>query len=201
MEHCVLIIADTGKKIREKLVQAQQAKVEEDREIELIRADRIRQLKAVNTVHRTHIKVFDPTTVKGPLFLDQMSYMEMKERQTAKKIREDEKLAVKAQDIIERKEKKSKDLETRLNAIMRCREAKASANRASYVTRKDEESKAAVQHEKLLEASALVLDEELRRKRAEKKKELEMLKAEEERIKRQQQYLGAAAGIPTPKFE
>ena len=29
-----------------------------------------------------HIKVFDPTTVMGPLFLDQMSYMEMKERQS-----------------------------------------------------------------------------------------------------------------------
>ena len=72
---------EEGKKIREELLKAQAAKEAEDKEIELLRADKIRQLKAVNTVHRKHIKVFDPTTVVGPLFLDQMSYMEMKERQ------------------------------------------------------------------------------------------------------------------------
>lgn len=75
---------ETSKSIRESLKKAQEAKEEEDRQIEAIRADRIRQLKAENTVHRRHIKVFDPTTVVGPVFLDQMSYMEMQERLSSK---------------------------------------------------------------------------------------------------------------------
>eukprot|EP01035_Chromulina_nebulosa_P018091 gene18091-23740_t len=45
-----------------------------------LRADKIRQLKAVNTIHKKTVKIFDPTEISGQGFLDEMSYLEMKSR-------------------------------------------------------------------------------------------------------------------------
>jgi hypothetical protein len=167
---------EEGKRLREALIKAQWEKEEEDKKEAAIQMDKIRQLRAVNTVHRKHIKVFDPTTVMGPVFLDQMSYMEMKERQAVIRKREEAKLFTKIQEINERKEQKSKEIEMRLEAIMRCREAKAMANRASHAARKDKETKDAAAKESLRADAAVALEGELRRKRLEKKAELEALK-------------------------
>ena len=81
-------VAD-GKIAKAELKKAIEEKKEEDKVIQAVKDDRIRQLQAVNNVHRKYIKVFDPTTVAGPLFLDQMSYMEMKERQSIARAKEE----------------------------------------------------------------------------------------------------------------
>ena len=98
-------VAD-GKIAKAELQKAIEEKKEEDKVIQAIKDDKIRQLQAVNNVHRKFIKVFDPTTVAGPLFLDQMSYMEMKERQSIARSKEEAALVIKNQDINDRKAKR-----------------------------------------------------------------------------------------------
>ncbi len=43
-----------------------------------VKDDRIRQLRAENTVHKKHITIFDPTQTSNVGILDEISYMEMK---------------------------------------------------------------------------------------------------------------------------
>lgn len=103
-------------------------------------------------------------------------------------MKDDAKLNLKTQEINERKDKKAKELAMRMEAVrvsmslfakvshlssqvLRCREAKASANRSSHIKAKEEEERHAAAIEKIRESSSLVLDEELRRKREDKKRE------------------------------
>ena len=191
-------VAD-GKIAKAELQKAIEEKKEEDKVIQAIKDDKIRQLQAVNNVHRKFIKVFDPTTVAGPLFLDQMSYMEMKERQSIARSKEEAALVIKNQDINDRKAKKAKEMQTRMEGIMRSREAKAVSNRAAKIKKVEDASQEVIRHEKKIETAAITLEQELRVRRQKKKDELAALKEEEEMIKRKQQYLGAAASAVDEK--
>mmetsp|Transcript_5104 Transcript_5104/g.7816 ORF Transcript_5104/g.7816 Transcript_5104/m.7816 type:complete len:763 (-) Transcript_5104:200-2488(-) len=182
------------KKLKEELEQKQREKETEDAIEEERRADRIRQLRALNTVHKKHIKVFDPTETAGTMVMDEMSYMEMKERLEMEKTRAATVVANKNQEILEAKEKKAHDLEEKAKGIMRAREVKAQATRAAMQRRKEQEKREAEEKEKARAAAAAALEDELRQKRQAKKQEQDALIAEAERVKRQQQYLGAAMG-------
>lgn len=184
-----------GKSVREELEQARLAKIEEDKAEEERRADKIRQLKAVNTVHRQHIVVFDPTKTAGIGLLDEMSYMEMKERLRTEKLRAEAAEASKRQEILDAKQKKAKELEERALSVLRARQVKAEATKAFVNKKKEAELKEAEALEKKRQAAAVKLEAELQKRREEKKIEAENLLAEQERVRRQQQYLGAAAGL------
>ena len=183
-----------GAKTREELAALIAAKEEEDRQEELIRADKIRQLRAVNTVHRAHITVFDPTKTAGLPLLSEMSYMEMKERLAAEKARAEVVELNKRSDIIEAKLKKARDLEHRTLTVLRAREVKKEANKEYYAARREKEATEKVEVEKKREVAAVKLEEELREMREAKRAEVVRLKAEQDRVARQQAYLGAASG-------
>lgn len=177
---------DLEMRLREK--QAEDAREEEQR------ADKIRQLKALNTVHKKHIKVFDPTETAGTGVMDEMSYMEMKERLDMVRIRDATVVANKKTEILEMKEKKAQTLNEKADGIMRARKLKNEATRAAVLRRKEQEKREAEEKEKARAAAAEILEVELRSKREAKKEEQAALRAEAERVKRQQQYLGAAMG-------
>jgi hypothetical protein len=184
-----------GKELRETLEEYRLRKAEEDEAEEEIRADRIRQLRALNTVHKQHITVFDPTEVQGSGLMSEMSYMEMKERLDMEKIRLERIEYEKRKEIMTQKEKKAEDLNGRVELIAKYRKIKADNNREAYKKRNEDEVAAKAKVQKKREEEALVLNTELVHKREEKKKIAASLAEEEERIKRQQQYLGAAKGI------
>ena len=186
---------EKGKALREVLEERRQKKEEEDRLEEEVRADRIRQLRALNTVNKKHITVFDPTEVQGTGLMSEMSYMEMKERLDMEKIRMEKMEYEKRKEIMAAKEKKAEDLSSRVELIAKYRKIKADSNRESYRKRKNDEILEKEKIEKKREEEALVLNAELVQKREEKKRIAAALAEEEERIKRQQQYLGAAKGI------
>ena len=62
--------------MREELEIARLAKEESDRLEEELKADKIRQLRALNTVHKKHIVVFDPTQTAGIGLLGNTIYSE-----------------------------------------------------------------------------------------------------------------------------
>lgn len=183
-----------SKVLREQLEAKLIAKEAEDAIEEERRADKIRQQKALNTVHKKHIKVFDPTDTAGTGVMDEMSYMEMKERLDMVRIRDATIVANKKQEILEIKEKKAQTLNEKAEGIMKARQLKNEATRAASLRRKEVERKEAEEKEKARAAAAEILEVELRSKREAKKEEQEALRAEAERVKRQQQYLGAAMG-------
>ena len=194
VEKVVISRVENGKRTREELEALRLAKEAADRVEEEQRADKIRQLRAVNTVHKARISVFDPTKTAGIGLLDEMSYMEMKERVAAEKMRAEVVELNKRSDIIEAKLKKAKDLEHRTLTVLRAREVKAEANKEYYAARREREAAAVLEAEKKREAAAIKLEAELREHRDKNRRAAEALKAEQDRVARQQAYLGAASG-------
>jgi len=185
---------ESGAKAREALKTAWEAKIEEDEAEELVKADRIRQLRAVNSIHKKFIKVFDPTVVAGPAFNDQMSYMEMKERVDQAREKDRVKMVNKQEDIAESKQKRAKDLEERALSIEKLRRIKRESNKNSRDAKmkmmREQEEKA----KRIREESAIVLRDELRHSRQKAADERKALLDEQDRVRRQQQYLGASKG-------
>ena len=185
---------EAGIKAREEMESMLANKEKADKIAEEQLADRIRQLRAVNEVHRDQIKVFDPTQSSGKGFLDEMSYMEMKERQALAKAKREVEVQNKRDDIIENKQKKARELDRRAQSVMKARQVRNEAF-------KEEQNKAreAVETKKLIEekkgeTQAFKLESELKERRDKALSEKQALKEEQERIKRAQAYLGASAG-------
>ncbi|KAJ1428363.1 hypothetical protein B484DRAFT_395966 [Ochromonadaceae sp. CCMP2298] len=185
---------EIGRLIREDLERARAAKIEEDREGEEVKADKIRQLRALNTVHKEHIVVFDPTLHAGIGLLDEMSYMEMQVRRRQEKEREEEVERVKRVEISRDKERKMSVLDKRKEVIMRARDIKAQAHKVArereQTTKKREEEEV----ERARAVAQVALGKVLAAKAEAHRVEQAALKAEQDKIKRQQQYLGAAMG-------
>lgn len=194
-ERVLIEKVEKGKHLREILEERRMQKEEEDRLEEEVRADRIRQLRALNNVQKKHITVFDPTEVQGTGLMSEMSYMEMKERMGMEKIRQEKFEYEKRKQIIATNEKKAEDLNARVQLIAKYRKIKADSNRETHRKKKADEVSTKEKIQKKIEEEALSLHKKLTDKREEKKRVAAGLVEEEERIKRQQQYLGAAKGI------
>lgn len=190
----VVARVEVGKKIREELEAARLAKEEQDRIEEEIKADKIRQLRALNTVHKERIVVFDPTLTAGIGLLDEMSYMEMQVRQKQERERAEEQERIKRAEISEEKQRKGQVLDKRVDVIMRAREVKAQANQQARQRAKEAKAREEEEVKKARAVAAAILDKELSAKREAHRAEQAALQAEQDRIKRQQQYLGAAMG-------
>lgn len=183
-----------AKDIREDLEKMRILKAEEDKVAEEVQADKIRQLRAVNTVHKKHITVFDPTYVSGVGILDEVSYMEMKERTKHDKIKAKEDEDYKRQEIIEAKQKRALDLDRRANSMLNARKVKADANKAYYQNKREDKQREQERVEKAREEAAIVLEAELKERRHLAKIEKEKLLAEQELIRKKQQFMGLASG-------
>jgi hypothetical protein len=187
-------LVEEGKESREKLKKNWEAKMKENEAEELIKADRIRQLKAENSIHKKFIKEFDPTQVAGPLFLDQMSYLEMKERVDQTQEKSKKKIVDKREDIFETKQKRARELEERALSIAKLRQIKSQSNSSArdaklkLISDKEERAK------RIREDAALELRDELKVSRQRAAAERKALQDEQDRVRRQQQYLGAGAG-------
>lgn len=185
---------EAGRRIREQLEAARAAKEEQDRREEETKADTIRQLRALNTVHKEHIAVFDPTQTAGIGLLDEMSYMEMQVRQRQERERAEEQERQKREQIAEEKQKKAAQLDKRVDVIMRAREVKAQANQQARQRAKEAKEREEAALKEARAAAAAQLERELSAKREAHRAEQAALKAEQDRVRRQQQYLGAAMG-------
>jgi hypothetical protein len=181
-----------SEKLRFELEALRSQKQQEDALEEIIKADRIRQLKALNTVHRKHVVVFDPTETAKVGLLDEMSYMEMKERLEKQKVTEAEEVALKNEAIRLEKEKKESRFHGKYESILKNRLLKRSSRMEMRQQKKELEL---LKEQKLalcVNEQNLIWEDELRRKNELKSMEKQRLMDEQEKIVRQQQYLGVA---------
>lgn len=161
---------------------------------EEMRADRIRQLKALNSVHREVIKVFDPTETAGTGVMVEMSYMEMKERLEIERNHFKQQLENKHDEILEEKEKRAAMLKEKSEAILKARERRSLATKKILLQEKEKKEKELQEKYEKEMRSAIELNQELEKKREMKQLEQEKLELEAARVQRQQQYLGQAMG-------
>lgn len=183
-----------GLKAREQMEEMLIRKERDDKVAEEVQADKIRQLRAVNEVHRDQIKVFDPTQSSNKGFLDEMSYMEMKERQAMAKSKREVEVQNKRDDILEAKQKKARDLERRARSVVSAREVRNESFKLEQTEKANDATMRNTLTERKRETAAFKLDVELRKRREQEEARRTALMEEQERIKRAQAYLGANAG-------
>ena len=92
-------------KQKKELAVKWEEKLAEDVSIQERKMDRIRQLRT-HTVHKPEVKVFDPTTSAGLGLLNEMSLVEMQERLTINKSREESEVTEKRQAIVANRARK-----------------------------------------------------------------------------------------------
>ena len=195
LERELEVRTEKGRLVRENMIVSLQEKEEQDKIEEEIRADKIRQLKAENSVHKKQAIIFDPSEIVGEGFLDEMSYTEMKIRLENEKLRIERNEDNRRSRILDEKDKRAKDLEDRSKVLIRLRKMKSDTNKAHNIKKKETEEKEINEKEIQRQQAAIKLDTELKLKKEMKQKEMANLIAEDERNQRHRLYLGAAAGI------
>ena len=116
-------VRDSNQKKRIAIQEEIKAKLEQkavEDEIEQARRnDLIRRIRALERVHREHVKVFDPTESGGHGLLEEMSLVELHERLQINEIREKEMVQDRRREILSSKREKEKALQARLAFIQR----------------------------------------------------------------------------------
>ena len=179
MQKVVQSKEEAALRLREELEESRRRKAQQDRIEEALRAERTRQLKTLNTVVRKPVVVFDPTEIAGEAFLDEMSYLEMKERAAMERARLEALEEEKRREILVEKEKKSRFLEEKALSIQRAREMRASAAIALRGKKQLKQAKIEEAKRIALERSAEAMKKELAAKRELRMREKQELAAEQ----------------------
>ncbi|RHY40834.1 hypothetical protein DYB34_005477 [Aphanomyces astaci] len=98
------------------------------------REDLIRQIRALDRVHREHVAIFDPTESANLGLLDEMSLVELRERLQLRKVEEAELEAQRRELILQEKKEREADLKSRVSNISRIRqEGELVANKRMFL--------------------------------------------------------------------
>ena len=174
---------EAAKKLREELEDARKRKAEQDRIEEEAKADRTRQLKALNSVTKKPVTVFDPSEIAGEVFLDEMSYLEMKERVALERTRVEALEEEKRREILTTKQKKAQALEEKALSIQKARTTRAAVASTMRAKKLAEQSKIADEKRLALEKSTAAMEKELLAKLEQQKLARLQLEAEQARAR------------------
>lgn len=166
------------------------------------RNDLIRRIRAIERVPKLRAKVFDPTTSSGQGLLEEMSLVELRERLRIVKARDAEEVVEKRKAIMQVKQEKEKKLKARLENIRRVRKMAYKDAREQRRRLKQREMEEKREEQEVADRAVKEVAKRLDAKRAARQKELDELAAEEEKIAKKRQFLGAAASmVEEKKFE
>jgi len=154
---------------------------EEEQRQQAAREERVRKLKAELEVHEPRTKIFDPTESIGIGLLDEMSFLEMKERYTIMKKSEEEREKGKRRGIVEAKHKQQLNLRKRIQNIERFRASAMQANKETREKRRLRDDIEAASRESERNTANLRLLGELDAKRLQLAAGKKILQEEEER--------------------
>ncbi|OQR95489.1 hypothetical protein THRCLA_07818 [Thraustotheca clavata] len=170
-------------------------KAEQDAIDQAQREDLIRQIRALDRVHREHVAVFDPTESSNCGLLEEMSLVELRERLQMKKVQEAEWKEERREHILGVKKEKEDDLKIRVQNITRIRQSAAEANRAARARRKQLEQEKIEREKKMRDEGNLKLAAKMAKQRDEREAENRRLREEEEQIANKRMFLGAAKNM------
>jgi len=169
-------------------------KAEEDAKYEAEKADRVRQIQALERVLQkgeTGGEKYDPTTTMSQGLLEEMSLVELQERLAMNRVQVAEKESCKRRDILVKKQDRVNDLKTRVANSGRIRSAAKNANLTARARRKEKEAAAKKKEMEDRNEGNMRLASKLEAQRRSQREEADALVAEEKRIAQQRMFLGA----------
>lgn len=192
-------VKDENKKQREELnaflAAERERKAAEDALEQAQREELIRQIRALDRVHREHVVVFDPTESPQHGLLEQLSLTELKERL---QVRKAEQLAweeERRERILTDKQDKENMLVDKVRNLSRLRNAAASANASHRCKKKALELAKQQQEEATRREGNLKLAEKLTQQRLAREQQVAKLKEEAEVLAKKRMFLGAAKNM------
>ncbi|TMW68054.1 hypothetical protein Poli38472_007726 [Pythium oligandrum] len=181
--------------LNEFLAAERERKAAEDALEQAQREDLIRQIRALDRVHREHVVVFDPTETVQLGLLEEMSLAELKERLVVRKAEQQAWEDARRENILTDKQEKDAALEEKVKTLSKLRNAAATANATQRSRKKAMEEAKRREDEERRRQGNLQLAEKLTAQRAAREAQVEKLKQEAEEIAKKRMFLGAAKSM------
>ncbi|KAG3234155.1 hypothetical protein PI124_g20788 [Phytophthora idaei] len=181
--------------LQEFLAAERERKAQQDAKERAAREDLIRQIRALDRVHRENVAVFDPTETAQLGLLEEMSLAELRERLRVR--HEDQKRweESRRESILSDKQEKTADLLEKATNAARRRRATASANATARSKKKALAAAREMEEQALRRKHNLELAEKLRRQREDRAQQTEKLRLESEELATRRRFLGAAKNM------
>eukprot|EP00753_Platysulcus_tardus_P021293 PLAT8795.1.p1 GENE.PLAT8795.1~~PLAT8795.1.p1 ORF type:complete len:780 (-),score=486.96 PLAT8795.1:74-2413(-) len=181
--------------LADELAERRALAAEEDAAEQLVKEDRIRQIRALERAPVVKEKFFDPTTTAGLGLLDEMSMVEMKLRIKLEKELVEREREEKRAEVERKKAARAKNLRGRAAGIAKRRAAAAASNRALRARKLAAAKEKAAKEKAARDASNVVLAERLEAKRMARHHEQRRIVEEETRLAKRKMFLGAAKSM------
>lgn len=187
--------AKQREELNEFLAAERERKAVQDALEQAQREELIRQIRALDRVHREHVVVFDPTETAQLGLLDEMSLAELKERL---QVRKAEQLAwedSRRESILSDKQEKDAVILDKVKNLSRLRNAAASANASHKSKKKAAELAKKQQEDAMRREGNLKLARKLTEQRQVREQQTAKLKQEADEIAKKRMFLGAAKNV------
>ncbi|KAG7376659.1 hypothetical protein PHYPSEUDO_012945 [Phytophthora pseudosyringae] len=181
--------------LQEFLAAERERKAQEDAKEQAAREDLIRQIRALDRVHREHVAVFDPTETAQLGLLQEMSLAELRERLRVRNEEQQRWEESRREAIITDKQEKNAELLEKATSAARRRRATASANATARSKKKALSAAREMEEQALRRKNNLELAEKLKRQREERAQQTEKLRLEAEELATRRRFLGAAKNM------
>ncbi|KAK1946761.1 Cilia- and flagella-associated protein 99 [Phytophthora citrophthora] len=181
--------------LQEFLAAERERKAQEDAKEQAAREDLIRQIRALDRVHREHVAVFDPTETAQLGLLQEMSLAELRERLRVRHEEQKRWEESRRETILTDKQEKNADLLEKATSAARRRRTTASANAAARSKKKALAAAREMEEQALRRKNNLELAEKLKRQREERTQQTENLRLEAEEMATRRRFLGAAKNM------
>ena len=196
-------VSSRNRKVRNQIRLAQkeaERALEKERKLEATkRADKIRQIRALERVHVKTYKAFDPTSTGGHMLLNEMSIVEMTKRLSIQDAEDDERLEIRRKKILEEKREKEKKMQKRIEVIRRARKAAKEASIREHAAAKARAAREAEIRQRVVDDAKIKLMEKLELVHKTREDEAARLHAEEQELMKKKQFLGAEKNIVEAK--
>lgn len=196
-------ISRANRALQRGMRQQQRRQEEEKRAVaareQLQRNDRIRQIRAIERVPVQRVTCFDPTECGNHGLLDELSMLETKERLAMNEAKRRKEHSLAHRSILQGKVDKEAAMKARLDVIRRARSAAAVANKKARRDAKERDAERQRLEEEVKEEAKLKLLDKLVGIRSKREQEVLLLREEEERVTKQNQFLGAAKDMVEEK--
>ncbi|GMF31428.1 unnamed protein product [Phytophthora lilii] len=181
--------------LQEFLVAERERKAKEDAKEQAAREDLIRQIRALDRVHREYVAVFDPTETAQLGLLQEMSLAELRERLRVRHEEQKRWEESRREAILTDKQEKNADLLEKATNAARRRKATASANATARAKKKALAAARGLEEQAIRRKNNIELAEKLQRQREERKEQTEKLRLEAEELATRRRFLGAAKSM------
>ncbi|KAJ0401952.1 hypothetical protein P43SY_001999 [Pythium insidiosum] len=177
------------------LAAERERKAAEDALEQAQREDLIRQIRALDRVHREHVVVFDPTETAQLGLLEEMSLAELRERLQVRKAEQQAWEEKRREDILVEKQEKDAVIEEKVKTLSMLRKAAAEANATRRSRKKAMEEAKRQEEEARRRQGNLQLAQKLVEQRRAREEQTERLRLEAEEIAKKRMFLGAAKSM------